>query len=129
MHGTKAWGINLQVCSDDSKLMGYLIQLPKILGGYVIKRIHHVNSLGLNGSKIHAIYLVELQNIYEIFGRPPEKDKNLWTKLFCKCVLVISEIKKYLIQLPNIGGYVIKRSHHVSSLGLNRSKDLCNLFS
>ena len=25
MHGTKAWGINLQVCSDDSKLMGYLI--------------------------------------------------------------------------------------------------------
>ena len=32
-----------------------------ILGGYVIKRNHHVNSLGLNGSKIHAIYLVELR--------------------------------------------------------------------
>ena len=34
---------------------------PLILGGYVIKRNHHVNSLGLNGSKIHAIYLVELR--------------------------------------------------------------------
>ena len=32
------------------------------------KENHHVNSLGLNGSKIHAIYLVELQKIYEMMA-------------------------------------------------------------
>ena len=31
----------------------------KILGGYVIKRNHHVSSLDLNGPKINAIYLEE----------------------------------------------------------------------
>ena len=42
---------------------------PLILGGYVIKRNHHVNSLGLNGSKIHAIYLVELRKINGMMAR------------------------------------------------------------
>ena len=65
MHGTKAWGINLQVCFDDSKLMEYLIQLPNI-GRICYKENHQVNSLGLNGSKIHAIYLVEMQKIYDM---------------------------------------------------------------
>ena len=32
------------------------------------KENHHVNSLDLNGSKIHAIYLVELQKIYEMMA-------------------------------------------------------------
>ena len=32
------------------------------------KEKHHVNSLSLNGSKIHAIYLVELQKIYEMMA-------------------------------------------------------------
>ena len=53
-----------------------------------------------------------------------EKERNYFASVFAGD----SEIVEYLIQLPNIGGYVIKRSHHVSSLGLNRSKDLCNLF-
>ena len=30
------------------------------------KENHHVNSLGLNGLKIHTVYLFELQKIYEM---------------------------------------------------------------
>ena len=32
------------------------------------KENHHVNSLGLNVSKIHAIYLVEVQKNYEMMA-------------------------------------------------------------
>ena len=67
MHGTKAWGIILQVCQGNSTLMKYLIQLPTI-GRICYKENHRVNFLGLNGSKIHAIYLVELQKIYEMMA-------------------------------------------------------------
>ena len=47
---------------------------------------------------------------------------------FCKCVMVNSKNGIFYYSSLITGGYVIKRSHHVSSLGLNRSKDLCNLF-
>ena len=67
MHGTKAWGNILQVCSWVIPKMEYLIQLPNI-GRICYKENHHVNSLDLNGPKIHAIYLVELQKIYEMMA-------------------------------------------------------------
>jgi len=38
------------------------------IGRICYKENHHVNSLDLNGPKIHAIYLVELQNIYEMMA-------------------------------------------------------------
>ena len=48
----------------DSIRMDYFIIAPLISGGYIIKRNHP--SLDLNGSKVHMIYLVEMQKIYEM---------------------------------------------------------------
>ena len=56
----KGMGFILHVCYGDSPKNGMLCYSSLIiLGGYVIKRKHHVNSLDLNGSKIHTIYLSE----------------------------------------------------------------------
>ena len=51
---------------NNSKLMEYFIIAPSILGGYVLKRNHHVSSLDLNRSTIYAIYLSEMQKMYDI---------------------------------------------------------------
>ncbi len=64
----RVWGTNLKWKRHGVYYASVLWLIPKewniyysslILGGYVMKRSHHMNSLNLNRSKIYAIYLVE----------------------------------------------------------------------
>ena len=64
----KATGFNMHVCCGKFQINGILFYSSLNIERICFKENHHVNSLDLNGSKIHAIYLVELQKIYEMMA-------------------------------------------------------------